>query len=264
MPILPTTGVTAITWGVGGVANSADTSWGPEKRTYRCVAAAVYVQPTGSATSQNGAIYLVESQNHKTVGATFQLLESDLTCRLVRGVQTGDPSIENVVNWHPKFTVTPYPPNVYSDGSFFNDFAFRTPNTQASNPQLDDTHLAVIVEGNVGAVYHYEVFGVYELVGPIVSPLRPRYYDDAGWSSIQNAISTKALSGWVGKPTQAIESYKRAVVTTAADADDLEPEPERTLKKATQSSSSTSSLGDLVKDLAPSLGDIAKVAIGFL
>jgi hypothetical protein len=222
----------------------------------------MYAYPTGSATTQNGDLFLFELENHKyDLATTYQGIASALSTRVVRGVQTGDPSIENVVNWHPKFTISGT--TTYGDNEIQNDFTFRQAQSVVTDPTVQP-QFGVFMQAAPGTVFHVEVFAVYELIGTIVANPRPRYYDDQSWCKIQNALARKAQAGWVGKSSQIIGSYKHAVVQTAASADDLESESQKTLSKAVKGAPASKGWLDSIMDLAPALGDVAKTAAGFL
>ncbi len=265
LPVQASGTVAAKSWTTGALWAST-AAWSRYQGSYRCVACTLYISPIGSATSQNGDLYLFESSTHQSSGLTTDAVISALQCRAVRGVQTGDPSVENAVNWHPKVAIQYFASQSAVDGGYIDDFRFRVAQSFVTDATMGDFHIAALVTGSAGAQYHVEVYAVYELVGTACYNLRPRYLDDAGWSSIQNAINRKMISGWVGTGASAIKGYKHAVVQTAAKADDLEPEAERELRPKTRGPGKDTDSGFLgmVQGLAPALGELAKEAVGFI
>lgn len=257
--------VATLQWQTGALW-AANAAWSRYQGSFRCVACSLYISPTSSATNQNGVVYLFESQTHQSSGATVQQIESALQTRAIRAVQTGDPSVENVVNWHPKVAIQYFASQPAVDGGYIDDFRFRVAQALATDANMGDTHIGAIVTGASGSTYHVEIYAVYELVGTSTNNLRPRYYDDVGWSHIQNAINRKMMAGWIGTGSGAQKAYKQAVVQTAASADNLEDGAERELRAATKKPGKDSDSGFLgvVKDLAPALGELAKDAVGFI
>lgn len=264
LPVTGGSGINPLPWSTGGLAPSGVGGFTRAQLSYRCVACALYVMPTASATSQNGEIYLWESDLHTSGSVTFAQVAGALRTRVIRGVQTGDPSIENVVNWHPKNSVYGFNTAGTADAMFINDFTFRQPQSLATDSTMGDTHLACIATGAAGTLFHAEIFAVFEVVGTSAYDLKPRFVDDAGWNHIANALGRKAISGWVGKGAQVQNAYKHAVVQTAASNNALEDAAEKELKEPVRKNGDSSSFLDGIRKLAPALGDLAKEAVGFM
>ncbi len=220
-----TPGVSNIQWGSvpylppGGI-NSAGMQ-------FRTVAGAAYVSPEGSANSQNGNLYLLELPGHcfaiDGANMSFTQAMTHERTRHIKGVQLGDPTVENVLNWHP--VVASQLVNSSGAGpvnSFINENAWApVPTSTGGTPDTINPSLLVVVTGLPGAIYNIEIHAIFELRGYQIAGAKPPYYDSRGQDLIFNALAHKMVSGWVGRPQEAEASYKHQVVRTAQRADDV-------------------------------------------
>lgn len=200
-------------------AGSAATSWAeapytlpqtPENVLYRVVACAIYLTPTGSATAQDGTLYMLEYPGHMCDVMSDTTFQSHPETRTVRAIQLGDPSILNVLNWHP---MRAYQSSITGAGVLgstpVDDFAFRaTPagiGTTFNYPEL-----GVCISGTTGTQFAFEIRCGYEVIGAAAVAPQPTVYDSRGMDLVFNTLSMKGISGWIGKPSHAEHAYYAA------------------------------------------------------
>lgn len=255
LPVAQGGGANNLLWGSGGLYLSAS---GPlvVAGGYRVAYCAAYVYPIGSLNGMNGNIYLYEAPGHQSVGITFQQIESASRTRAIRGTQAGPVKDEIVLNWHPQRSTWGSGNNNNTTAVLIDDFLMRSCISMATNPRLDDSALSIHVSGVQGTQYHVEIYAGYEIVGYTMGRSKMTYMDSRGWDLIQNAIAAKAISGWIGTPAAAKESYHHAIVSRAAKANDLEPETEKKLEKT--------SFWDKASPVVSELANMAKDVAGFL
>lgn len=255
----------ALNWATGTIGTS--TSWAQSQYSYRCVAFAIYIYPMGSATAQQGEIYLFENPTHISTGQTIASVEASPYTRAIRGVQTGDPEIENVLNWHPRkcawgnFVTSP--PVTADVDLYMDDFSFLNAPTLAQAPNMGEAPIIVTISGAAGAAYHAEVHGVYECIGTAARNLKPAYMDTRGWDLISSAFATKILSGWVGTSREARIGYNHAIVSKAMKEDDVSQETEKVLRGSSMDQSHVKSESSILPFIEEVAG-IAKSVAGFL
>jgi len=221
---------------------------------YRCVAAAIYIRPTGGAVTQNGMINVLEVPGHPNFSGTQGALSlnayiSHPRCRQIRGIQTGGPS-HNVLNVHPQnsqsFTFDPN--NTLSN--FKDGEDWRLP--RAPTGSLLKNAGVIVLTGNGQTVYEVEIHGVYELKGAQVQSLRPSINDTLGYELIMNTLAKKAISGWEGHPSDAVAAYSAALQHTALETGPVKPalETKRETDWKTEAWESVKKYAPLVMDIA--------------
>lgn len=159
-------------------------------------ACGLYVKPIGSATTQNGTLFLLEVPGHPgtAAGMTFNDLMNHPRTRLIDAVQLGSPNFQNVLNWHPQ--------NSYND----HENVFEAP--VGAFTSLKHAALAVVFVGDAGTSFEFEVYSSYAIRGSLSFPTTPMYVDPLGWAAYLNAIADKRVSGWVGSAGVATSIYK--------------------------------------------------------
>jgi len=206
----------------------------PNELQFRTVASAIYITPTGSATSQNGMIYLLETPGHDEIlGTGINQTLAEITAhdrtRTIRGVQTGDPSCKNVLNWHPMMAGLAY---TASNQIFAvnDDLMFRGA-PQLANTAIISGEMFVIVTGTVGATYDFELVTMYEIRGSAAGSKKPCFYDQRGFDLVLNGLGSKVISGWVGTPHEAERAYHHAITEKARKERALDAPDQRAADK---------------------------------
>lgn len=188
---------------------------------YRTVASGCYLVPTGSATDQDGMVRLFEYQGHDEVlgsGLGLGSIESADRTRSVRGIQLGDPTVENVINWHPAAGASGLM-GTSELTTAANDFLFRKLPQAASTAITFGAYIAVI-SGTAGTQYDFEIYTHYEVRGRTVLDKRPCFYDSRGMDLVLSGIGRKVISGWVGKSSEAEDAYYHSVARSAHHNED--------------------------------------------
>jgi len=200
--------------------------------SFRVVGCTLEVFPISSMSGtnpQNGDLILLELPGHIDPGLTPILTpnnaESFPTSRIIRGVQSGSIAEKIVVNWHPKVTAVDNPN--YPQTSLWSDYVFLDPAAGANmrfagaNALPTRGPLLVMASGIPGTIYHFTCTVMYEIRGRLVSDPEPRVVDGRAIDLIQNALSTKDISGYVGYPDQVEKSYFSQIAAVAAKAGDI-------------------------------------------
>jgi hypothetical protein len=223
-------------------------------------ACAVYVKPIGSATTQNGRIFLLEVPGHPGNGIsnlTLQGVMDHPRTRVIDAVQLGTPGFQNVLNWHPQTIGV-------EGGAPRSDNEFAAPTSALTDIQRSE--LIIVVAGDSGTEYEFEVYASYACRGSLTQPTTPMYTDPLGWAAYMNAVADKRISGWVGTAHMATSLYKGFVSKSHRR---LLPKSEQELEKARarldeekarKGSAPTKTWFQSMKDLAP----VAKEMGGFL
>lgn len=174
-------------------------------------AGAILVKPVDSATAQNGVIDLLEVQGHPVISGTTPLtigqVASHPRTRVVDGVQLGSPNFLNVLNWHPQTSEKEGGQYITSDNFW------RAPSGALAG--IDQYELIVVVQGDPGTRYFYEIYASYALRGSRTTPSVPMYSDPIGEAIYMNAIADKRMSGWVGSTGLAKAIYASVVAHSA-------------------------------------------------
>lgn len=164
-------------------------------------ACGVYVKPVGSATTQNGRMFLLEVPGHPGNGVgnlTLDEIMSHPRTRVISAIQLGSPGFQNVLNWHPQ---------VLSTATVVgNDNSFRAP--QAAATTIAQSELIIVATGDALTKYEFEIYASYACRGSFTQPTSPMYSDPLGWAAYSNAVSDKRISGWVGTSSMASSIYK--------------------------------------------------------
>lgn len=217
---LPQPGLVTFAYADPALANSNVGDY--SQRFFRTTACGVYISPSGSATSQNGRIFLHEAAGHSVRASQVTLgdIKSSRRTRPIRGTQMGDQAILNLLNWHPKNgaawdkSTTPVPggdPNGNFLNGFVNDVTFRSfPGTFAID-LIQNCELVILVTGEVGAIYDVDVLSYYELIGPLVDVNIPVVVSGEQFDIVRNGLAQKQISGAVGKPREIAKAYEVAV-----------------------------------------------------
>jgi hypothetical protein len=180
---------------------------------YRCVGASVEVFPESSFADQNGTIGLLEVPGHAPInvvsGKTLNTILGFAQTRLVRGTQTGAQSEKIVLNWHPRS---------HSEfDSAQNDFNFVFPGTGVTPTgvvgPIDE--LLVMFKCAASTQFRVRITAMYEVIGAKAMGRKPRLIDTRGMDLIMNAIASKTVSGYVGRPHHVYEGYLAAAWHTA-------------------------------------------------
>lgn len=172
-------------------------------------ACGVYIKPKGSATTQDGMIYILEVPGHPVqnlvAGMTIQSVIDHERTRSIPGNQVGTPGFENVLNWHPQ------PPSSGPSPGYAmrDDSAYSPP--QAATTSLEFAPLIVVVTGTAGASYSLEIYGSYLARGRLAKAVVPNYADILGMQAYFNMILLKRISGWMGKASDAVSAYRIAL-----------------------------------------------------
>lgn len=217
-------------------------------------ACAVYVKPVGSATTQNGMMYLLESPGHPAGGAagpTINEVISHPRTRSITGAQIGDPSFDNVLNYH-------YQERVSATGALVSEY--NSPTAATTNANFRS--LIVVVQGDPGTEYNLEVYGSWGARGNSTNPTKFRWIDTLGMQSFYNLAAAKRISGWVGNdPAIVREAYRlglgRAARRVKSKALNSEQEARAALDRSKATRPSSSWFIDLVKEATPLLKDVA-------
>jgi hypothetical protein len=223
-----------------------------------CVNAfAAYIKPEGSATTQNGMIYLLEVPNHPGGTSTLTLNDviSHRRTRSVAANQVGAPGYNNVLNYHRQVTQQSgggiSPPDYWSSPS-------------AIKNTMDGVSMVIVVTGDAGTVYSLECYGSFMARGFQTNPTIIRYSDPVGDALWQNLQAHKRMSGWTGSPSLVIKSYELAL--GRAHAKSLAPhalhEEQKARaaldrEKAKDHRSTASWMWDSAKSLAPFVKEVA-------
>jgi hypothetical protein len=206
------TGVGIVSIGWGNAPYAAPLS--EAELQYRCVACAVYVFPIGSISTMKGALYMLEAPGHSLIntGNTVGNIIANPLTRALRGAQVGDPSQLNVLNWHMMGREQLAGGSGVS-ATMNDDVAFR--NMASLSVSQSHSDLQIIIEGGIAPLdstsYHVEVYCGYELIGTAALSPEACMYDTRSWDLLRNVWACKTLSGWVGTPRQAVDSYDVAV-----------------------------------------------------
>lgn len=169
-------------------------------------ACAVYVKPIGSATTQNGRIFLLEVPGHPGNGVgtlSFQDVMDHPRTRVIDAVQLGTPGFQNVLNWHPQSLAFQS-----ASGHETDDNSFAAPGSLAVPTSFTNSELIVVVTGDATTKYEFEVYASFACRGRLTQPTVPMYTDPLGWAAYMNAVSDKRVSGWVGSASLASSIYK--------------------------------------------------------
>jgi hypothetical protein len=122
------------------------------------------------------------------------------------------------------------------------------------NPTTAGNELVIGISGASGTTYDVELWAHYECYGSLNNSLKPSFQDSRGWDLICNALAHKRLSGWLGEPHEAQLAYQHAVVSTAAAADDVSKETEKSIQRVTAKQKDEHSvlrdMYDVAKDVA--------------
>jgi hypothetical protein len=184
------------------------------KMNYRVVGHTLKVFPTSSFSSQNGVIHLLEAVGHESMNGGSYLTEPTLTSleqtRTIRATQTGSQAEQLVVNWHPRtganFDV--------GEGSF-SDFSFVGAGNGTiltyGSLAMPANGLILFVTGASQTTFEVEVCTMWELRGTAVRGLKPRLVDQRGLDLVFNALASKTVSGYVGKPEHVERGYLAAI-----------------------------------------------------
>jgi hypothetical protein len=161
-----------------------------------------------------GALYMLEAPGHSLIntGNTITNVIGNPLTRALRGTQVGDPSKLNVLNWHMMGREQVAGGSGVSS-TMNDDVAFR--NMASLSVSQSHSDLICIIEGGIApgdsTTYHVEVYCGYELIGTAALSPEACMYDTRSWDLLRNVWACKTLSGWVGTPRQAVDSYDVAV-----------------------------------------------------
>ncbi len=225
-----------------------------------CVnACGIYIKPTGSAVSQDGMIYLLETPLHPENNGTTTLAQivNHPNTRSVAGNQVGTPGFENCLNWHPQpglatgFTSLP----AESDSEYMAPIQSAVALTRAP--------LIIVVTGTAGASYSIEAHGSWMRRGLLADANIPNFCDALGMEMFFNSLLYSATSGWVGHPEDAVTSY-HAALFKAADLTKPAAQKEREKAQAVvQAEKPTKSLITLAQEAYDFLKPVARDLAGF-
>lgn len=190
-----------------------------EDMSYRVVGHTIKVFPRSSFSNQNGVIHMLEVPNHSVLNLTsFPISAATVAgfeqTRTLRATQTGSQRDQIVLNWHPRSG-----PGLGLSGFSFNDLQFKgigeagagTFNTVG----IPINGLLIVVEGDPGTQFEFEVCTIFEMRGTRVFGAIPRLVDDRGMNLIFNAFSAKVESGYVGEPTHVEQGYLAGIWSKA-------------------------------------------------
>ncbi len=210
-------GTGAAYWAEGApfTGASAQSAYAAQWRTVACCA---YITPTAGVNTQTGTITMLESAGHALpMSTTFNAIIGNRNARSVRAVQTGDPAVQNALNWHPCSTGQYQAGSNVSGSNAIDDFYFRNLPQAANGTTITNPELVIVFTGAAGATYRVEIICVYEALGANVAGLKRCKFSSNDMDLIMEAFNAKNQSGWVGKPNQAAKSYETAVVHVAED-----------------------------------------------
>jgi hypothetical protein len=223
-------------------------------------ACAIYIKPKGSATTQDGTMYLLEFPNHPdgVSTTTVQQQMSHQSTRVISGSQIGTPGFNNVLNWHPQpnYTAT-------SASTAESDSIYFAP-ASALTGSLIRTPLVIHFTGTVGSTYEVEIHGSWMARGLRTQATVPNFCDSKGMEGYYNSLLFKQLSGWEGSPEHALATYHAGLVK--ADFE-LRPRAEKERLKAKaviDSDKSMKSWSSAAVDALKFLKPMAKELGGFI
>lgn len=207
LPSTPGTGVSVTEWANAQVSSagsiySTDYQW-------RCVSAAIYVNPTSAALDQGGMIYMIESEGHGKLSENLSTITGLQRTRGVRGAQMGN-NEPIVLNWHPVAVSSA----AQGSSNFLNPFEFRTVGG-ANSTQTPQGGLCCIFTGASGLTFECELIANYEVRGTKVFTKTVSLVDSRGMDMVMNAIMSRTTSGWIGKPHHAYVGYMTRLYDTA-------------------------------------------------
>lgn len=217
-----------------------------EALTGRCIAAAMYILPDSSVTTQSGHINLFENPGHMQYGHTISgdTIAAHKATRKIRATQLGDTSVLNVLNWHPQASAVGGDGSAVTQALMNDDALFRSYPSIVGNLTLTTTPLFATFYGSPGNSYNVEIWAVYEARGSLVSNLEASWSNPMAEAIIWNAFAHKTISGWNSTAKEAVASYQAAAIHVAKS---LSPDFGKKVQKAV-------GLGTEIYNLAKNVG----------